>query len=80
MKKILLALFLLCFCSSAIYAQPLTKDESTRKLLSLLGAKNYIDQMIQLYITNVEDDQARLILAEILSELKNEIRNESVKT
>lgn len=70
MKKILLALFFLCFCSSAIYAQPLTKDESTRKLLSLLGAKNYIDQMIQLSITNVEDDQARLKVAEILSELK----------
>lgn len=72
MKKILILLLFIFFCSnsSLIHAQPLTKEESTRKLISLLGAKDYIHQMIQLYIENIKDDQVRLKVSEILDETK----------
>lgn len=72
MKRIIIVFIFTFFCSNSfsIYAQPTTKDESSRKLISLLGAQDYIHQMIQLYIANIKDDQARLKVKEILDETK----------
>jgi uncharacterized protein len=51
---------------SLINAKPLTYDESTHKLLKVLGAQNFLKQGIQLLILNSKDEDLKLKLNKIL--------------
>ena len=54
--------------SFLLNAKPLTYDESTHKLLKILGAQNFLKQGIQLLILNTKDEKIKLKLNENLKE------------